>query len=149
MPFYEYECTSCKFYVEVLQKISDEPLKKCPSCKKQTMKRLMSAPAFRLKGEGWYETDFKSEQEDKRNLAVTEEAPEAKPEEAKAADKAEKTAEKAAEKPAETKQPAGKAAPKPSAKKAPVKAVPKPSRKPAPKAKAAPKRSAKKPAKGK
>jgi len=149
MPFYEYECTSCKFYVEVLQKISDEPLKKCPSCKKQTMQRLMSAPAFRLKGEGWYETDFKSEQEDKRNLAATEEAPEAKPEEAKAADKAEKPAEKAAEKPAETKQPAGKAASKPSAKKAPVKAVAKPSRKPAPKAKAAPKRSAKNPAKGK
>jgi putative FmdB family regulatory protein len=68
MPFYEYECSACKFYVEALQKISDEPLKKCPSCKKQTLKRLMSAPVFRLKGGGWYETDFKSEGENKRNL---------------------------------------------------------------------------------
>ena len=43
MPFYEYECTNCKFYVEALQKISDPPIRKCPSCKKQTMKRLVSA----------------------------------------------------------------------------------------------------------
>ncbi|MGH8177754.1 MAG: FmdB family zinc ribbon protein [Steroidobacter sp.] len=83
MPFYEYECTACKFYVEALQKISDEPLKKCPSCKKQTMKKLVSAPVFRLKGGGWYETDFKSDKEEKRNLAEREEAPEAKAEEAK------------------------------------------------------------------
>jgi putative FmdB family regulatory protein len=69
MPFYEYECSACKFYVEALQKISDPPMKKCPSCKKPTMKRLMSAPAFRLKGDGWYETDFKSDQDKKRNLA--------------------------------------------------------------------------------
>jgi putative FmdB family regulatory protein len=68
MPFYEYECTACKFYVEALQKISDPPIKKCPSCKKQTMKRLVSAPVFRLKGGGWYETDFKSDKENKRNL---------------------------------------------------------------------------------
>ena len=50
MPFYEYECTNCKFYVEALQKISDPPMRKCPSCKKQTLKRLVSAPVFRLKG---------------------------------------------------------------------------------------------------
>jgi putative FmdB family regulatory protein len=74
MPFYEYECSNCKFYVEALQKISDPPIRKCPSCKKQTMKRLVSAPVFRLKGGGWYETDFKSDQEGKRNLAVGEEA---------------------------------------------------------------------------
>jgi len=54
MPFYEYECSNCKFYVEALQKISDEPLKKCPSCGKQTMKKLVSAPVFRLKGDGWH-----------------------------------------------------------------------------------------------
>ncbi|MDY6945047.1 MAG: zinc ribbon domain-containing protein [Pseudomonadota bacterium] len=83
MPFYEYECSNCKFYVETLQKISDEPLRKCPSCKKQTLKKLISAPVFRLKGAGWYETDFKSEGEDKRNLADREEAPE-KPAEDKA-----------------------------------------------------------------
>jgi putative FmdB family regulatory protein len=62
MPFYEYECASCKFYCEVMQKISDAPLKKCPSCGKSTLKKLVSAPNFRLKGGGWYETDFKSEQ---------------------------------------------------------------------------------------
>jgi putative FmdB family regulatory protein len=69
MPFYEYECASCKFYTEVMQKISDTPLKKCPSCGKATLKKLVSAPVFRLKGGGWYETDFKSDQEGRRNLA--------------------------------------------------------------------------------
>jgi len=72
MPFYEYECSACKFYVEALQKISDPPMKKCPSCKKQTLKRLLSAPVFRLKGGGWYETDFKSDKENKRNLVGEE-----------------------------------------------------------------------------
>jgi putative FmdB family regulatory protein len=56
MPFYEYECPACKYYAEVLQKISDKPLAKCPSCGKKGFKRLMSAPVFRLKGSGWYET---------------------------------------------------------------------------------------------
>src|ERR1700742_617456 len=69
MPFYEYECSNCRFYVEVLQKLSDQPLKKCPSCGKNALKKLVSAPVFRLKGSGWYETDFKSDQEGKRNLA--------------------------------------------------------------------------------
>jgi putative FmdB family regulatory protein len=69
MPFYEYECANCKFYTELMQKISDPPLKKCPSCGKSTMKKLISAPVFRLKGGGWYETDFKSDKEAKRNLA--------------------------------------------------------------------------------
>jgi putative FmdB family regulatory protein len=75
MPFYEYECSHCKFYVEALQKISDPPLIKCPSCGKQTLKRLVSAPNFRLKGSGWYETDFKSDKENKRNIAGAEDAP--------------------------------------------------------------------------
>jgi putative FmdB family regulatory protein len=78
MPFYEYECPACKYYAEVLQKISDKPLAKCPSCGKKGFKRLMSAPVFRLKGSGWYETDFKSDQDSKRNLAGTE-PDEAKP----------------------------------------------------------------------
>jgi putative FmdB family regulatory protein len=83
MPFYEYECPSCRYYLEVLQKISDKPLKKCPSCGKSGFKRLMSAPVFRLKGSGWYETDFKSDKEGQRNLASAEpaesKAAEAKP----------------------------------------------------------------------
>ncbi len=69
MPFYEYECSSCKFCVEAMQKISDAPLRKCPSCGRSTLKKLISAPVFRLKGAGWYETDFKSDKESKRNLA--------------------------------------------------------------------------------
>jgi putative FmdB family regulatory protein len=78
MPFYEYECASCKFYTEVMQKISDAPLKKCPSCGKSTLKKLVSAPVFRLKGGGWYETDFKSDKESKRNLAGGDDAPDSK-----------------------------------------------------------------------
>jgi putative FmdB family regulatory protein len=69
MPFYEYECPSCGYRDEVLQKITDKPLKKCPTCGKNGLKKLMSAPVFRLKGSGWYETDFKSDKENKRNLA--------------------------------------------------------------------------------
>jgi putative FmdB family regulatory protein len=84
MPFYEYECPSCRYYLEVLQKISDKPLKKCPSCGKSGFKRLMSAPVFRLKGSGWYETDFKSDKEGQRNLASAEPA-ESKAAEAKTA----------------------------------------------------------------
>jgi len=74
MPFYEYECENCKFYTELLQKVTDAPLKKCPSCGKSTMKKLVSAPVFRLKGGGWYETDFKGDKENKRNLAVEKES---------------------------------------------------------------------------
>jgi putative FmdB family regulatory protein len=129
MPFYEYECTNCKFYVETLQKISDEPLKKCPSCKKQTLKKLISAPVFRLKGAGWYETDFKSEGEDKRNLADRDE-PAASTEDSKPAasdDKADAKPEKKAESKPEVKTAA--------AKKAPAKAAaPAKGKKPAPKA---------------
>ena len=73
MPFYEYECENCKFYVELLQKVSDPPLKKCPSCGKNKVKKLVSAPVFRLKGGGWYETDFKGDKENKRNLATDKE----------------------------------------------------------------------------
>jgi putative FmdB family regulatory protein len=69
MPFYEYECPHCGYDEEVLQKINDKPLKKCPSCGKNGLRKLMSAPVFRLKGSGWYETDFKSDKDNKRNLA--------------------------------------------------------------------------------
>jgi putative FmdB family regulatory protein len=79
MPFYEYECPNCGYRDEVLQKISDKPLKKCPTCGKNGLRKLMSAPVFRLKGSGWYETDFKSDQENKRNLAGADKE-EAKPE---------------------------------------------------------------------
>ena len=67
MPIYEYECAACGHYLDALQKVSDAPLKKCPACGKPKLRKLISAPSFRLKGGGWYETDFKSG--NKRNLA--------------------------------------------------------------------------------
>lgn len=69
MPFYEYQCRSCGHELEAMQKVSDAPLKKCPHCGKSQLTRLMSAPVFRLKGGGWYETDFKGDKDKQRNLA--------------------------------------------------------------------------------
>src|ERR1700678_1935758 len=74
MPFYEYQCKSCGHDLEAMQKISDRPLKKCPNCGKSQLQRLMSAPVFRLKGAGGYETDFKGDQDNKKNLADRPEA---------------------------------------------------------------------------
>jgi len=76
MPIYEYQCTKCHHHLEALQKISDKPLRECPECGKHTLKRLMSAPLFRLAGSGWYETDFKSDKENKRNLVGEKGEPE-------------------------------------------------------------------------
>jgi putative FmdB family regulatory protein len=59
MPIYEYKCTSCGHRKEVLQKLSDAPLKACPACGKATLSKLISAAGFQLKGSGWYATDFK------------------------------------------------------------------------------------------
>ena len=69
MPIYEYQCQACEAVVEELQKISDAPLKKCPECGKNKLLKLVSAPSFRLSGTGWYETDFKTDSDKKRNLA--------------------------------------------------------------------------------
>ncbi len=60
MPIYEYRCESCEQTLEALQRMSDEPLKLCPSCGKETLSKMVSAASFRLKGGGWYETDFKT-----------------------------------------------------------------------------------------
>jgi len=60
MPIYEYRCESCGHEFDALQKLSDNLLQDCPDCEARSLRRLMSAPSFRLKGEGWYETDFKS-----------------------------------------------------------------------------------------
>ena len=67
MPIYEYECEACGHQMEALQKMSDTPLSECPACGRPALKKLLSAAAFRLKGAGWYETDFKSGK--KKNLA--------------------------------------------------------------------------------
>lgn len=60
MPIYEYECAACAYQLESLQKVSDAPLTECPQCGKPSLRKLISAAGFRLKGGGWYETDFKS-----------------------------------------------------------------------------------------
>ena len=67
MPIYEYACQSCEHVFDALQKMSAEPLLECPECGELSLKKLLSAPNFRLKGGGWYETDFKKDNQ--RNLA--------------------------------------------------------------------------------
>ncbi len=67
MPIYEYQCQACHHELEALQKISDDLLVDCPACDQPALKKKVSAAAFRLKGGGWYETDFKTG--DKKNLA--------------------------------------------------------------------------------
>ena len=67
MPIYEYQCTECGALHEALQKLSDAPLTDCPACGHSALRKKVSAAAFRLKGSGWYETDFKSG--NKKNLA--------------------------------------------------------------------------------
>lgn len=82
MPIYEYACKSCGFEKDVLQKLSDPVLTTCPACEQESFVKKISAAGFRLKGGGWYETDFKTG--NKKNLAG-----ESKPEASvgKAADK--------------------------------------------------------------
>ena len=68
MPLYEYLCQSCQEHIEILQKISDKPKSDCPKCNtKNSLTKNVTAPNFRLKGGGWYETDFKTGDK-KKNL---------------------------------------------------------------------------------
>jgi putative FmdB family regulatory protein len=67
MPIYEYQCRSCGHEYEALQKLSEAPLTECPACNKPDLTKKISAAGFRLKGGGWYETDFKSGS--KKNVA--------------------------------------------------------------------------------
>lgn len=60
MPIYEYKCDNCGKIFEVIQKISDIKLPRCTSCKTGNVRRILSSSGFRLKGSGWYETDFKT-----------------------------------------------------------------------------------------
>jgi putative FmdB family regulatory protein len=149
MPFYEYQCKNCGHTLEAMQKVNDSPLKKCPDCGKSQLTRLMSAPVFRLKGGGWYETDFKGDQDNKKNLADRPEAEAAKDDkktaaDAKSTDAAGKDAagKDAAGKDATGKDAAGKDAAGKDAAKPAEKAADKPAEK------AAPTESAKKPAGG-
>ncbi len=70
MPIYEYQCGACGHTLETLQKISEAPLTTCPACGTEALKKLISASAFRLKGGGWYETDFKTGS--KKNVAQSD-----------------------------------------------------------------------------
>ena len=72
MPIYEYVCQDCGHELEAIQKISEEPLKKCPQCEAESLRKKISAAGFRLKGGGWYETDFKSGK--KKNVAGSDAA---------------------------------------------------------------------------
>ena len=76
MPIYEYECESCGHSLDALQKLNDALLKDCPACGKPALRKRVSAPRFRLKGAGWYETDFKPG--NRRNLAEASDAGEKK-----------------------------------------------------------------------
>jgi len=69
MPIYEFECLSCSERFDRLQKLSDPDPDSCPNCGATGVRRRLTAPAFRLSGSGWYETDFKKDGDKKRNLA--------------------------------------------------------------------------------
>ena len=77
MPIYEYRCAECGHELEKLQKISDAPLLDCPACGKPALQKLVSAAGFRLKGGGWYETDFKKDR--KKNISKEDSAKSDKP----------------------------------------------------------------------
>lgn len=70
MPIYEYQCEKCEGTFEAIQKFSDAPLTACRLCEDGTVRKLVSAPAFRLKGSGWYETDFKKDKQ--KNVVKSE-----------------------------------------------------------------------------
>ena len=91
MPIYEYACTKCAHAFDELQKVSEAALVHCPKCGEASLRKLLSAPKFRLKGQGWYETDFKTG--DKRNIA-------GEGEKASATASDDKSAKKADDKPA-------------------------------------------------
>ena len=74
MPIYEYQCEKCGFHFDKLQNLREPPLEKCPECKVSALKKLVSAPSFKLKGSGWYETDFKNKKsttDSQKNTAAT------------------------------------------------------------------------------
>jgi putative FmdB family regulatory protein len=91
MPIYAYACKECDHTLDALQKIADVPLVDCPDCGKPALKRLLSAPRFRLKGQGWYETDFKKDNQ--RNLHGDKDSPTPKPKSNGKGDKGGKSAD--------------------------------------------------------
>ena len=101
MPIYEYLCEDCSHKFEKLQKISDDPLSECPECGEASLRKLISAAAFRLSGSGWYETDFKDKKQqknlsssDSKKPESTESGKSADSKQAASGDSGKKTAEK-------------------------------------------------------
>lgn len=84
MPIYEYECSNCHHQFELIQRINDAVIQQCPQCYQETVIRLVSPSSFRLKGTGWYATDYNAPKKDSSN-----EPAKAAPETAKVADKKE------------------------------------------------------------
>jgi putative FmdB family regulatory protein len=120
MPIYEFECTNCGERFDRLQKLSDPDPDTCPKCGQHKVKRRLTAPAFRLAGSGWYETDFKKDGDKKRNLAEKGDGGSSSGENvAKGESKSESpktdSAKPESSKPAETSTPATKAKPDGSA----------------------------------
>jgi putative FmdB family regulatory protein len=72
MPIYEYRCSACGHELEALQKITESPLTSCPSCRAETLTKLVSAAGFQLKGSGWYATDFRNGSKPAKPDAKTE-----------------------------------------------------------------------------
>ncbi len=94
MPIYEYACKNCDHTLDALQKMSDDPLVDCPECGEPALRKLLSAPRFRLKGGGWYETDFKGDNQKNVHKADSELAKtEKKSDESKPTKKADKKSE--------------------------------------------------------
>tara|TARA_B100000497_G_scaffold13922_1_gene16027 strand:+ start:582 stop:866 length:285 start_codon:yes stop_codon:yes gene_type:complete len=81
MPIYDYKCSNCGHQFELIQKFSDQPAEICPQCTQKSVQKLVSAPSFRLKGGGWYETDFKTGA--KKNIVDAKDDKASKPKETK------------------------------------------------------------------
>jgi len=68
MPIYEYECNFCGHKLDKIQKFSDDPITTCPECREEKLEKVISAPGFRFKGDGWHETDYK-DAKDRKNIS--------------------------------------------------------------------------------
>ncbi len=88
MPIYEYECGDCEHRLELIQKVNDAPLSTCPTCGNESLRKLVSAASFQLKGTGWYATDFKDKPKESTKKKETSADSSAKKEDKKSSDTA-------------------------------------------------------------
>ena len=100
MPIYEYACKKCGHRLDALQKMNDDPLVDCPECGEPQLQRQLSAPRFRLKGKGWYETDFKKDNQRNVHKSDTEATKSSTTDSKKDKSESTKTDKKATSKPA-------------------------------------------------